>query len=209
MLVIRRKNLRWVDIDMAEVELDKLIIHFAQSNKVGGKSSKTISWYSEMLDGLVRFLESKDCRAVLSDLGIDMVREFIVHEQERGMSPYTVHGKVRTFKAFSSWLFREGYTPDNILSDIKLPRVPAMLIEPLTSDKIDQLISSQNLLTAIGCRNIAILITIIDTSILLSELCNLHFENAYVEEGYLKVVGKGSKERIVPLGATAQKMLWR
>lgn len=209
MVSIKRKNFRWVDINMAEVKLDNLIIHFAQSNKAEGKSAKTISWYSEMLDGLVRFIESKDDRAVLSDLGIDMVREFIVHEQERGMSPYTVQGKVRSLKAFSSWLFREGYTPENILSDIKLPRVPTMLIQPLTSDEIDHLISYQNPLTAIGCRDIAILITMIDTGIRLSELCHLRFGDAHIEEGYLKVMGKGSKERIVPLGATAQKMLWR
>jgi site-specific recombinase XerD len=209
MVSIRRKNLKWVDINMAEVKLDKLVIHFAQSNKAEGKSAKTISWYSEMLIGFIRFLKSHDYKAVLSDLDIESVREFIVYEQERGVSPYTVQGKVRALKAFSSWLFREGYTPDNILGDIKLPKVPVMLIQPLTPDEIDQLMEYQNPLTAIGCRDIAILITMIDTGIRLSELCGLNFENAHVEEGYLKVMGKGSKERIVPIGATAQKMLWR
>jgi len=108
MLSIKRRNLRWADIDMAEVKLDKLVIHFTQSNKAEGKSPKTISWYSEMLNGFIGFLESQDCRAVLSDLGIENVRDFIVHEQERGVSPYTVQGKVRALKSFSSWLFREG-----------------------------------------------------------------------------------------------------
>ncbi|MFC1930128.1 tyrosine-type recombinase/integrase [Chloroflexota bacterium] len=209
MVGIRRKNIRWVDIDMAEVKLDKLIVHFAQSNKAEGKSPKTISWYSEMLGGLVRFLESQGCRAVLSDLSVDTVREFIVHEQESGVSPYTVQGKVRALKAFSSWLFREGYTPENLLCNIKLPKGPVMLIKPLTADEIDQLVDYQNPLTAIGCRDIAILILMIDTGIRLSELCGLRFEDTHVEDGYLKVMGKGSKERIVPVGATAQKMLWR
>jgi integrase/recombinase XerC/integrase/recombinase XerD len=209
MLGIRRKNIRWVDIDMAEVRLDKLVVHFTQSNKAEGKSPKTISWYSEMLGGFVRFLVSQGCRAVLSDLDIESVRAFIVHEQERGISPYTVQGKVRSMKAFSSWLFREGYIAENLLCDLKLPKVPAMLTKPLTADEIDQLVDYQNPLTSIGCRDIAILILMIDTGIRLSELCGLHFEDAHVEEGYLKVMGKGSKERIVPLGATAQKMLWR
>ena len=78
MLGIRKRNLRWVDIDMAEVKLNKLVVHFAQSNKAEGKSPKTISWYSEMLGGLVRFLESQGCRAVLSDFCVESVREFIV-----------------------------------------------------------------------------------------------------------------------------------
>ncbi|MFC1987319.1 tyrosine-type recombinase/integrase [Chloroflexota bacterium] len=209
MLGIRRKNIRWVDIDMAKVKLDKLVVHFAQSNKAEGKSPKTISCYSEMLGSLVRFLESQGHRAILSDLDVDTVREFIVHEQERGISPYTVQGKVRSMKAFSSWLFREGYIAENLLCDLKLPKVPAMLVKPLTADEIDQLVDYQNPLTAIGCRDIAILILMIDTGIRLSELCGLHFDDAHVEDGYLKVMGKGSKERIVPLGATAQKMLWR
>jgi len=209
MVSIRRKNLRWVDIDMAKVKLDKLIVHFAQSNKAEGKSPKTISWYSEMLNDFVRFLESGGSRRILSEFSTEMVRAFVVHEQERGMSPYTVQGKVRALKAFSSWLFREGYVSDNILVDLKLPKVPTILIEPLTTDETDQLVNYQNPLTAIGCRDIAILILVLDTGVRLSELCGLHFEDAHVEEGYLKVMGKGSKERVVPLGATAQKMLWR
>ncbi len=209
MVSIRKKCLRWKDIDMTEVKLDKLIIHFSQSNKAEGKSPKSISWYSEMLDCFIKFLEYRNCQAVLSELDIERVREFIVDEQERGLSPYTVQGKVRALKAFASWLFREGYTPDNLFCNLKLPKAPVMLIEPLTSDEINQLISYQNPLTTIGCRDTAILITMIDTGIRLSELCNLRFEDAHVEEGYLKVMGKGNKERVVPLGATAQKMLWR
>ena len=49
----------------------------------------------------------------------------------------------------------------------------------------------------------------LDTGIRLSELCDLRFEDAHVEEGYLKVMGKGRKERVVPIGASAQKVLWR
>ena len=49
----------------------------------------------------------------------------------------------------------------------------------------------------------------LDTGVRLSELCGLRFEDAHVEQGYLKVMGKGGKERIVPIGASAQKMLWR
>ena len=137
---------------MAELELAKLILHFAQSNKAEGKSPRTIVWYSDMLNDFARFLESKGCKGVLSEFDIETVREFVVYEQERGMSPYTVQGKVRALKAFSSWLFREAYMSDNVLSNFKLPRVPTNLIEPLTSAEIDQLMDRQNPLTAIGCR---------------------------------------------------------
>jgi integrase/recombinase XerC/integrase/recombinase XerD len=198
-----------VDIDMAQLELDKLIIHFAQTNRAEGKSGKTISWYSEMLKDFTRYLELKNNKGLLSDFSVEAVREFIVYEQDRGMSPYTVQGKTRSLKAFASWLDREGYTKENLLTNYKLPKVPIILIEPLTNTEINQLVNYQNPLTALGCRNIAILILMLDTGIRLSELCSLHFENSHIEQGYLKILGKGSKERVVPVGALAQKMLWR
>jgi site-specific recombinase XerD len=122
MLRIRHRNLRWTDINMADLELDKLILHFAQSNKAEGKSSRTIAWYSEMLKDFGRFLESTGFKVVLSRFDIETVRDFVVHEQERGISPYTVQGKVRALKAFSSWLFREGYLDSNALAQVKLPK---------------------------------------------------------------------------------------
>ncbi|MFC2067195.1 tyrosine-type recombinase/integrase [Chloroflexota bacterium] len=54
----------------------------------------------------------------------------------------------------------------------------------------------QNPLTALGCRNIAILVLLLDTGLRVSELCRLRSDDAHIEEGYLKVLGKGSKERI-------------
>ena len=162
-----------------------------------------------MLTDYARFLKSGDLKGLLSDFNVDMVRDFVVSEQERGVSPYTVQGKVRALKAFSSWLFREGYIDENLFGDFKLPKVPTNLIEPLTDAEVDQLISYQNPLTAIGCRNVAILIFLLDTGIRLSELCCLRFEDTHVDEGYLKVMGKGSKERVIPMGTSTQKMLWR
>ena len=209
MLRTRSRNFRWTDINMTELELRKLILHYAQSNKAEGKSPKTISWYSEMVSDFAGFLESKGCGASLSQFDVQVVREFVVHEQERGLSPFSVQGKVRALKAFSSWLFTESYLSDNLLGNFKLPKVPVNLIEPLTSTEIDKLVACQNQLTAIGCRDIAILVVMLDTGIRLSELCDLCFDDAHIEEGYLKVMGKGRKERVVPIGASAQKVLWR
>jgi len=194
---------------MAELELDKLILHFEQSNKAEGKSPKTITWYTEMIVGFTRFLTGTGRRPVLAEFNISTLREFIIHEQERGLSPYTVQGKVRALKAFASWLFNEGYTTDHVLYNLKMPKAPQNLIEPLTATEIDQLVKIQNPLTALGCRNIAILVLLLDTGLRVSELCGLSRNDAHIEEGYLKVMGKGAKERVVPIGGLAQKMLWR
>ena len=194
---------------MADIELSKLITQYAHSNKAEGKSPKTILWYSEMLQGFNLFMESNGLNSILSELNIETVREFVVHEQERGLSPFSVQGKARALKAFSSWLQREGYSNDNLLINLKLPKVPVNLIEPLTNAEIELLVGHYNPLTTIGSRDIAILILLLDAGIRLSELSSLSLENAHIDEGYLKVLGKGNKERIVPLGAISQKLLWR
>jgi len=123
-----------------------------------------------MLTGFVRFLSASYERPVLEEFNTASVREFIIHEQDRGLSPYTVQGKVRGLKAFSSWLHREDYTSEHILHNVKPPKVPINLIEPLTSSEIERLLSCQNQLTALGCRNIAVLVAFLDTGLQLPRL---------------------------------------
>jgi integrase/recombinase XerC/integrase/recombinase XerD len=208
MLKVKR-NFEWTDIDMSAVELGKLLKHYTQCLKSEGKSPKTISWYGEMLCVFIRYLESSGISPVLVNFNLVNVRDFIVHEQNRELSPYTVQARVRALKAFSSWLLNEQYAEENILAKLKMPKAPVMMIEPLTPDEISTLITAQNSLTAIGSRNVAILITFLGTGIRESELSNLRFEDAHIEQGYLKVMGKGAKERVVPVGGLGQKVLWR
>ena len=206
---VEKINTHWEDIDMAHLGLEKLLLHFEQSNKAEGKSPKTVIWYREMLGGFTKFILSTGQEAVLANFNATSVREFIILEQGRALSPFTIQAKIRALKAFSSWLHSEGYSGDNLLSNIKLPKAPSKMIQPLTEEEINRLLSSQNALTAIGSRNTGILVTLLDCGLRSSELCNMLFEDAHIEEGYLKVLGKGNKERVVPIGSLAQKVLWR
>ena len=85
-----RVNLKWQDINMAKLDLGKLILHFEQSNKAEGKSPKTVSWYTEMLEVFVKFMELVGKPRVLDEFSIDNARNFIIQEQQRGLSPFTV-----------------------------------------------------------------------------------------------------------------------
>lgn len=80
MFIIRRRNFKWTEIDMTELDLNKLISHFAQSNKAEGKSPKTVSWYSEMLSDFVKFQRSVGATGILSEFNLPNVRHFIIHE---------------------------------------------------------------------------------------------------------------------------------
>jgi site-specific recombinase XerD len=209
MLNLSRVNLRWEDVRMAEIALDKLVLHFSQCNKAEGKSPTTVAWHTQMLTSFIAFLKKAGQNETLADLTTANVRGFILYEQNRGVSPYTVQARVRSLKSFSSWLFREGYLDQNLLALVKLPKAPVKVIEPLTDAEIEKLIGVRNPLTAIGCRDIAILITLLGTGLRESELSNLRFGDTNLDTGYLKVMGKGAKERVVPTGALVQKILWR
>jgi len=116
---------------------------------------------------------------VLSELNIVTVIEYIIHEQGRRLSPHTIQDRARVLKVFASWLYNEGYATDHILNNLKLPKVPQNLIEPLTASEIDQLVKSQNPLTALGCRNTTILVLLLDTGLRVSELCGLQPDDAH------------------------------
>ena len=86
-------------MEMSELDLKKLVNHFGQSNRAEGKSPKTIIWYGEMLNDFIKYPEKANRKAILANLDMVSVREFIVHEQGRGLSPYSIQGKVRALKA--------------------------------------------------------------------------------------------------------------
>jgi site-specific recombinase XerD len=156
---------RWQDIEMADLELRKLVEHFSQSNRAEGKSPKTVEWYEETLIPFVAYLELVGGEGRLSEFSVESVREFIIREQVRALSPHTIQGKVRTLKVFSSWLHAEGYTEWNVLANVGLPKVPKKVIDPLRDDEIEKLVACQNPLTAVGCRNTAILTTLLGTGL--------------------------------------------
>ncbi|MFC1955835.1 tyrosine-type recombinase/integrase [Chloroflexota bacterium] len=221
-MTLKRRNLRWEEVDKSNILLDKLIRHYESFNRTEGKSPKTISWYSDTLHTFEGFLKRHDS-ALLRDAGINEVREFILYLQEkekRGgngrscskgskLSPFTVQGFVRSLKAFYSWLHREGYTEINELARLKLPKTPKKLVETLSQEEIRQILGCLNPLTAVGTRDIAIFMTFIDTGLRCSELAELKLMDVNMEQGSMKVLGKGSRERIVPIGNGVQKVFQR
>jgi integrase/recombinase XerC/integrase/recombinase XerD len=194
---------------MAEMNLEKLLLHFSQCYRAEGKSPRTIEWYGEMVGIFIRFLQRSGRSPILAEYELENARKFLVAERTRGVSAATIQARVRALKGFGTWLSHEGYSTENAFAHLMIPKAPTKVIEPLTTQEIDNLVAQQDPLTTIGSRNLAILMTLLGTGIRESELCGLRYEDSHIEEGYLKVFGKGAKERVVPTGALVQKMLWR
>lgn len=125
------------------------------------------------------------------------------------LSISTVHGHVRTLRAFFSWLVREGLAEANIAKDLKPPKLAKKVVSTLSDEEILTILNKLNLHNHSQARNQTILIFLLDTGLRMGEPINLKVEDIHMNEGFLKVIVKGRKERIVPMGRNAQKVLQR
>jgi integrase/recombinase XerD len=185
------------------------------------QSRHTVKWYDDRLELFERFLGAK---AVLADLTVANVRAFIAELQARDvghgnnrfvtdkagpLSSSYIQGFARALRAFSSWLYEDTYTETNVLKTLKPPGIAQKVIEVLTEAEIRRLLASFDRDDPFGARNHANVLTLLDCGLRASELCGLTVANAHIEEGLLKVLGKGNKERLVPIGQSAQATLRR
>lgn len=204
-----------------EITLPLLIDLFATSKQTEGRSPKTVDWYRWLLGKFVGFLGDK---LKLAQLSVDDARAFVAALQARdcryenhplagkqpgGLSPYTIHGYVRTLKVFSTWLHEEGFTKTDLFARLKRPKLPEPMVEVLSDQEIGQLVEAINPNSFLGARLYAMVLLLLDTGIRGSELCSLTLDNTDLDQGTIKVLGKGRKERIVPFGAGTKKALLR
>lgn len=215
------KNVETAALGTANTPLDLLIDLFVVSRQIEGKSKKTTEWYRANLNKFAEFATNGHA-PTLADLSLEQGRAFVAHLQGRTMryeghgsrpaeagtlSPHTVHAYVRTLRAFGSWLLEEGYASSNIFQRLKPPKLPETMIEILSDDEIKRLLAAINPKCYLGARMYAIFLLLLDTGIRASELCGLTLGNVHFGECYMKVRGKGNKERIVPFGLATKKAL--
>lgn len=201
--------------------LSELASRYNHSNLADGKSPKTVKWYDEILRLFCMYVKAKPQSEDISLFNIDLVRDYILYlrhkpkfqghpytpEQGQLLSPKTVQCHVRALKAFSSWLYVEGHTKDNKLKNLKLPKAPTKVIQPLTPEEIKKVVVRIKRSSSTGWRNYAILVTLLDTGLRVSEIAGIPLGQVNFEGGYITVMGKGAKERIVPIGKFVQMRL--
>jgi len=183
------------------------------------RSLKTISWYLEILKRYFAFLELAKLLRPITEMGKKELSAYVLHLQsstrwadKRGtdgdkgkLSAYSVQGHVRALRAFWSWLRREGYIKENPLADFPLPKVPRNMIRTISLDEFKILLDSLDRSTAWGERNYVMMLTMLDTGVRVSELINMQREDIDFKFSVIKVIGKGGKERIVPISVPTKR----
>ena len=200
------------------LELGNLIQGFKLSCQTEGKSPKTIEWYTTFLRKFLTFLELRNYPIDAAQINKEVIRAFILYLQveaktprsKKPLSPATVQGYVRTLKSFFSWVVREEYLPDSPTAKIPVPKAPQKVINTFTYKQIGELAQECYRSNGNGYRNLTILLLLLDSGIRVSELVHIDLNDINQVEGWIKIkVGKGGKERIVPVGSVVQKSLWK
>ena len=135
------RRLRWNTMDKSEIPLFRLAEQYLITCRTEGKTPSTLRGYQEKLGRFVRWSDE----ACLADFSVESTREYIAYlqaapkyenhpfHQSNGahMSAANVRNHVRVLRSFSSWLYRESFTRDNILSRLKVPNAPTKMLETL------------------------------------------------------------------------------
>jgi site-specific recombinase XerD len=216
-----RSALKWRKT-VNKLTLGELKEYWEFNNQTEGKSAKTIKWYNDVLRLFQTFLESEGLSTFVKDIGEPEVRAFIHHLQnktrlrrrngrltEEKLSSECVQNRLRALKAFFNWLYRQGYTEEYMLAGMRNIRVQQKVVEILTNEEITKVLSACDVKEARGARTHAIVTLMLDTGLRFNEVITLKEAEIDIDNGTLKVLGKGNKERMVPFGSASQKTLWR
>lgn len=170
-------------------------------------SGNSIEAYENDLKKLISFLEMEGLNKGLTTLKLADLQGFIKWLAELGLSARSQARIISGIKAFYRFLILERQIETDPTELLELPRLGRKLPETLDLEEIDAMIAEIDRSKPEGERNKAILETLYSCGLRVSELVELRLSNLYVEDSFVKVLGKGSKERLVPIGNTALKQI--
>ncbi len=195
-----------------DLRLVDLVDEYRAALRVAGRSPRTIRWYADHLAEFIRFLERDGRVATLAELRPVWVRRWLLAVQarhERPLAPSSVAGRVRTVRAFGSWIAREFDLAHSPVRGVPVPRVPERIIPSLRDGDIRELVRAVEEGSTQPDRDRAIVLLLLDTGVRLSEAAGLRVKDVDLVEGRCRVMGKGSRERLVPIGRKTRQALRR
>ena len=163
-----------------------------------GLSQNSILSYSRDIEKLVTYLEDKAINEKPVHVEKDVLQQFI-YDTAKTISPRSQARIISGLKSFFNYLIFEDYRQDNPMDLIESPKIGRKLPDTLSTTEIDQLIATIDLTEPQGERNRAMLETLYGCGLRVSELINLKLSDLFFEEGFIKVTGKGDKQRFVPI----------
>lgn len=171
-----------------------------------GLSANTIANYSFDIAKLVRYLEENEVAISAVHITEESLQQFI-YAISSEVNPRSQARIISGLNNFFTWMIFENFRKDNPMELIEAPRTGRKLPDTLSVDEIDALIAAIDLSKPEGERNRAMLETLYGCGLRVSELVALRISDLFFDEGFLKVTGKGNKQRFVPISPLTQKYI--
>ena len=171
-------------------------------------SDNSVSAYLNDINKLVSFIKRKNLGEIkYSDVNSILINDFIEEIYNSGISTYSQARTISGLKSFFSYLLLEEKIEIDPTELIESPKLSKKLPETLNIEEIEKILNSIELNSFEGLRNRAIIETLYSCGLRVSELTNITFQNLFLDIGFIKVIGKSSKERLVPIGTSAIKYI--
>jgi len=165
-------------------------------------AKNTILAYRADLNLYLDFLEKRSIQ-ILSKAAKNDIVEFMLSQKEQGVSPTSIARRLAAIRMFHRFLARERVLKSDPTTLIDSPKLWKKVPDTLSLNEVEALISQPDVRQMQGLRDKAILETLYATGMRVSELSNLKSNNVNLDIGFLRCIGKGNKERVIPLGKKA------
>jgi len=170
-----------------------------------GLSANTLGAYRADLVALRRWLAERDASLVYATRS-DLLA-FIAWRTEQGAKPRSTARQLSSFRRFFRFLLRENMIKEDPTIKIDMPRIGRSLPQSLTEGEVEALLAAPNVSDPLGHRDRTMLEVLYATGLRVSELINLKQSEINLNQGVLRIVGKGDRERLIPLGEEAQNWI--
>jgi integrase/recombinase XerD len=170
-------------------------------------SANSVEAYIHDIEKFVQFLDYRKIDSTPDTITLQQLKAFVQWVNELGMTSISQARVISGIRAFYKYLLVEDLVDSDPATLLEAPKLSRKLPVFLSVEEIDKLIAAVDLSKAEGERNKAIIESLYSCGLRVSELVNLKLSCLYFEIGYIKVIGKGDKERIIPIGNSAIKQI--
>lgn len=171
-----------------------------------GLSQNTIHSYLLDIEALMTHLDVRQIKVSPTKIDRNQIQQYI-YELAKVVNERTQARRISGLKSFFDYLVFEEYRSDNPIDHIETPKIGRKLPDTLSTSEIDQLIAAIDLSKPQGERNRAMIECLYSCGLRVSELINLAISDLFFEEGFIKITGKGKKQRFVPIAENTQKLI--
>ncbi len=173
-----------------------------------GLSRNTLLSYGRDLRSYVAFLQKRKVDRV-SKVGRQEITDFMLHEKDRGLDPASIARALVAIRMFHRFLIEEGKLSENVTDVLESPKLWKKLPQCLTLPEVERLLRAPNVRRAQGTRDQAMMELMYATGLRATEVTTLKLSSLNFQDGIVRIMGKGSKERIVPMGRKSRESVRR